>query len=133
MDGDENQSGGVFGNYAYWQLGRWSAQRAHRQQNLIAKLTGVGPVSVREYNQQVQVAKDWRRECLRLQQINANLVAHLNASNKYAAELKTWGRAVDEHRNRLQEGYDGQMQLTLTYLKQRDRLRDEVDRLTGNL
>ena len=132
MDDEENQSGGMFGNYAYWQLGRWSAQRAHRQQNLIAKLTGVGPVSVREYNQQVQVAKDWRSECLRLQQINASLVAQLNASNNHSAALTAWGEEAHTGKVYWKERAGQHKHQTQLMCARAQRFQDELERLKGN-
>ena len=132
MEDDGQESSGSSG-FAWYALGRMSARSAQKQSEAWDSLFGRAPVPVETYNQVVSIAEDWRAQCLRLRQINADLVAQLNASNKYAAELKTWGQAVDEHRDRLQEGYDGQRQLTLTYLKRGDRLQDEVDRLTGNL
>ena len=77
---DDEQSSGLLGTYAWWQLGRWSAENAQQEHDAIAKLTGTGPVPVRDYNHALHVLRQWRAECERLQQVNAGLQAQLNAA-----------------------------------------------------
>ena len=129
---DEFQSSSIFGNYAAWQLGYWSAQNSHQEREAVAKITGLGPVSVRKYNQQVQVAKDWRSECLRLQQINASLVAQLNASNNHSAALTAWGEEAHTGKVYWKERAGQHKHQTQLMCARAQRFQDELERLKGN-
>lgn len=122
---DDDQSSGLLGSYAWWQLGRWSAENQQQEHDAIAKLTGTAPVPVQDFNHALHVLVQWRAECQRLQQVNANLQAQLNAANAHVAELKVWGsnwRNVAEERR----------QQTLMMGARADRFEDELERLKGS-
>ena len=121
---DDGQSGGLLGNYAWWQLGRWSAESAQRQQTIIAKLTGKAPVPVQNFNHVVHILVQWRAECQRLQQVNAELRAQLDAAKAHEADLKAWGinwREIAEERR----------QQILMMGARANRFEDEAKRLNG--
>ena len=124
MDDDDYVDRGPSGA-AWFALGRMSAENARSRSAALAGLFGDAPVPARTYNEQVAIGNDWRAECLRLQQVNANLVAQLNASRKHAAELKAWG---EDWRVRWYELFaeSGRKR------RQRDEaIRDEIERLKG--
>ena len=128
---DDGQSSGLLGNYAWWQLGRWSAENAQQEQDAIAKLTGSSPVPVRDYNHVVHVLGQWRAECQRLQQVNADLQAQLNAAKAYEAELRAWGNRCVADRDRWKDTAEEHRQQTLMMGARANRFEDEAKRLKG--
>ena len=130
MDDDE-QSSSLLGNYAWWQLGRWSVENEQQEQDVIAKLTGSAPVSVRDYNHALHVLGQWRAECHRLQQVNADLQAQLNATKAHEAELRAWSDRCVADRDRWKDIAEERRQQTLMMGARADRFEDEAKRLRG--
>lgn len=128
---DDGQSSGLLGNYAWWQLGRWSAENAQQEQDVIEKLTGTAPVSVRDYNHALHVLGQWRAESQRLQQVNADLLAQFNAAKAHEAELRAWGDRCVADRDRWKNIAEERRQQTLMMGARADRFEDEVNRLQG--
>ena len=128
---DDGQSSGLLGNYAWWQLGRWSAENAQQEQDAIAKLTGSSPVPVRDYNHALHVLGQWRAECQRLQQVNAELQAQLGAAQAHETELKAWGNRCAADRDLWKDKYEQQSNQTWQMSKRADRFQDEIERLKG--
>lgn len=129
---DDGQTSSIFGNYTSWQMGRWSAEAEQEQQEILAKLTGTASVSARDYNHALQILEQWRVECHRLQQLNANQQAQLNAAKAYQGELKTWADRCAADRDRWKERFEHQRNQTRRIGERANRFQDELERLKGD-
>ena len=131
MDGEEHGNAGLNG-YAWFELGRTSAEGERQTSELLQSLRGRTPVPVDTYNRAVLIAEDWRAECHRLQQINAQLQAELNAANAFQVELKAWAEKMLIDRDRWKTKTEEKGRQTYAMSQLVHRLRDELEELKGN-
>lgn len=131
MDDDERDNSGL-GGFAWYQLGRWSAEGDRDRADFIARLNGRAPVPVRDYNHAVQVAKEWRAECRRLEGVASSLEAQLNAARADCAQLKASADRCAAECDRWKAKYEHQSDQTWRMSGRANRFQDELERLKSN-
>lgn len=122
--GDETDNSGG-GALAWYQIGRWAAEDDREQAEFLARLKRTAPVPVDDHNRAVQVAKEWRAECLRLREV----VAQLQAENARLEDLANRGLAA---RDKWKAKYEHQFDQTVMTSHRANRFQDELERLKGN-
>lgn len=123
MDDETDNSGG--GALAWYQIGRWAAEDDREQAEFLARLKRTAPVPVGDHNRAVQIAKEWRAECLRLQEV----VAQLQAENVRLEDLANRGLAA---RDRWKARAEELGEQTFLMSTRANRFQDELERLKGN-
>jgi hypothetical protein len=93
---DEHDNGG-FGNFAWYQMGRWSAEMDQEHQRTFDHVRGTGPISRADYNYAVQMNQALAAEDRRLNGLVDHLQGQLNASRADYERLREWanGQATE--------------------------------------
>ena len=128
MDDDDVQSSGLLSTVSAWQLGKWSAEAAHRNASILERCS---TVSISEYNAVVEVANARLADYQTLKAEHLTVKAQLRKAQAERAAFEAWGDRVAADRDAWKLRAEESREEVRSFCGRARSLREELKRLKG--